>query len=67
MIAEPTPDVLKATDWGTVARVTKRAQTLARAGRLDKTTFDDLWKVGLVATRSHPELLQTLDMLRPRS
>jgi hypothetical protein len=65
MIEEPSAKTLEGVDWELLARVQKKADALHALGRLNPRAFENLWAEGLAATGDHPELLQTLDMLRP--
>ena len=65
MISEPSPEVLRSTDWEALRALETRADQLLAGGQLDAQAFGELWAAGLLATKNHPELLQTLDMLRP--
>ena len=64
-ITKPPDAVLRATDWDALRDIEKRADALYAAKALDGVAFAKLWAEGLAATKNHPELLQTLDMIRP--
>jgi hypothetical protein len=64
-IAQPPPEVLRATDWDELVKIELGAAALSNGGKLDRATFDELWARALKAAGGHKELLETLAMYRP--
>jgi hypothetical protein len=66
-IAEPSKSVLASVDWASLDKVYRDTRALADAGKMTSTSFDQLWKRGMAATKDHPEMLQSIDVFKPAS